>query len=156
MCVLCQDFVVSYCYHLFCGLLIAENKSTDDITSSLSMSVDIFLTLTLIMLTSTKWRAPTSDSKWRMGFNSAFKGLNNFSLSRETYYEYMCGKLMRSLQALHVRRPGIRRRGSVSFYFFCQSFTAYRMQQLPSHFYTISYFGFSFKFLDTDVFCSKL
>jgi hypothetical protein len=31
--------------------------------------------LTLILLTSTKWRAPASDSKWRMGFNSAFKGL---------------------------------------------------------------------------------
>jgi hypothetical protein len=31
--------------------------------------------LTLILLTSTKWWAPASDSKWRMGFNSAFKGL---------------------------------------------------------------------------------
>jgi hypothetical protein len=32
-------------------------------------------TLTLILLTWTKWRAPTSASKWRIGFNSAFKGL---------------------------------------------------------------------------------
>ena len=31
--------------------------------------------LTLILLTSTIWRAPTNASKWRMGFNSAFKGL---------------------------------------------------------------------------------
>jgi hypothetical protein len=31
--------------------------------------------LTLILLTSTKWWAPTSAGKWRMGFNSAFKGL---------------------------------------------------------------------------------
>jgi hypothetical protein len=31
--------------------------------------------LTLILLTWTKWRAPASASKWRMGFNSAFKGL---------------------------------------------------------------------------------
>jgi hypothetical protein len=31
--------------------------------------------LTLILLTSTKWWAPASVSKWRMGFNSAFKGL---------------------------------------------------------------------------------
>ena len=31
--------------------------------------------LTLILLTWTKWRAPTNASKWRMGFNSAFKGL---------------------------------------------------------------------------------
>jgi hypothetical protein len=31
--------------------------------------------LTLILLTSTKWWAPVSASKWRMGFSSAFKGL---------------------------------------------------------------------------------
>ena len=31
--------------------------------------------LTLTLLTWTKWRAPTNASKWRMGFNSAFKGL---------------------------------------------------------------------------------
>ena len=31
--------------------------------------------LTLILLTCTIWRAPTNASKWRMGFNSAFKGL---------------------------------------------------------------------------------
>ena len=33
------------------------------------------LCLTLILLTWTIWRAPTNASKWRMGFNSAFKGL---------------------------------------------------------------------------------
>ena len=31
--------------------------------------------LTLILLSWTIWRAPTNASKWRMGFNSAFKGL---------------------------------------------------------------------------------
>jgi hypothetical protein len=31
--------------------------------------------LTLILLTATKWWAPACVSKWRMGFNSAFKGL---------------------------------------------------------------------------------
>ena len=31
--------------------------------------------LTLILLKWTIWRAPTNASKWRMGFNSAFKGL---------------------------------------------------------------------------------
>jgi hypothetical protein len=35
--------------------------------------------LTLILLTWTKWRAPTNASKWRMGFNSAFKGLNEMT-----------------------------------------------------------------------------
>ena len=33
------------------------------------------LMLTLILLMWTIWRAPTNASKWRMGFNSAFKGL---------------------------------------------------------------------------------
>ena len=32
--------------------------------------------LTLILPKWTIWRAPTNASKWRMGFNSAFKGLN--------------------------------------------------------------------------------
>ena len=31
--------------------------------------------LTLTLLTWTIWRAPTNASKWRIGFNSAFKGL---------------------------------------------------------------------------------
>ena len=36
--------------------------------------------LTLTLLTWTIWRAPTNASKWRMGFNSAFKGLRHVSL----------------------------------------------------------------------------
>jgi hypothetical protein len=32
--------------------------------------------LTLILLTWTIWWAPTNASKWQMGFNSGFKGLN--------------------------------------------------------------------------------
>jgi hypothetical protein len=36
--------------------------------------------LTLILLTWTKWWAPASDSKWRMGFNLAFKGLFGVSM----------------------------------------------------------------------------
>jgi hypothetical protein len=31
--------------------------------------------LILTLLTWTKWWAPSNASKWRMGFNSAFKGL---------------------------------------------------------------------------------
>ena len=42
---------------------------------------DILLTLTL--LTWTKWWAPTNGSKWRMGFNSAFKGLNGYGWENE-------------------------------------------------------------------------
>ena len=36
---------------------------------------DLIQRLALILLTWTIWRAPTNASKWRMGFNSAFKGL---------------------------------------------------------------------------------
>ena len=36
---------------------------------------DLIQRLTLILLTWTIWRAQTNASKWRMGFNSAFKGL---------------------------------------------------------------------------------
>jgi hypothetical protein len=35
----------------------------------------LFVILTLPLLTWTIWRAPTNASRWRMGFNSAFKGL---------------------------------------------------------------------------------
>ena len=37
----------------------------------------MFRTLTLTLLTWRIWCASTSASKWQMGFNSAFKGLNN-------------------------------------------------------------------------------
>jgi len=37
--------------------------------------------LTLILLTWTKWRAPTNASKWRMEFNSAFKGLKRYLIA---------------------------------------------------------------------------
>ena len=39
--------------------------------------------LTLILLTWTIWRTPTNASKWRMGFNSAFKDLSDI-------YELLC------------------------------------------------------------------
>jgi hypothetical protein len=36
---------------------------------------DEVLELTLILVMSTKWWAPASARKWRMGFNSMFKGI---------------------------------------------------------------------------------
>jgi len=39
----------------------------------------IFCILTLIQLTWRIWWAPNHASKWQMGFNSAFKGLNDFT-----------------------------------------------------------------------------
>jgi hypothetical protein len=39
--------------------------------------------LTVILLTSTKWWAHASASKWRTGFNSAFKGLMQVTTGKE-------------------------------------------------------------------------
>jgi hypothetical protein len=51
--------------------------------------------LTLILLTSTKWWAPANASKWQMGFNSAFKGLNqlleNINYYAIFYYSFLSG-----------------------------------------------------------------
>ena len=49
---------------------------TGTFSRNLFMKAHINL-LTLILLTWTIWRAPTNASKWRMGFNSAFKGLKD-------------------------------------------------------------------------------
>ena len=38
-------------------------------------SLNLLHVLTLTLLTWTIWRAPTNATKWRIGFNSAFKGL---------------------------------------------------------------------------------
>jgi hypothetical protein len=49
-----------------------SNAMFDSITSAMDSYVEANTkyTLTLILLTSTKWRAPASASKWRMGFNT--------------------------------------------------------------------------------------
>jgi hypothetical protein len=44
--------------------------------------------LTLNLLTWTIWRAPTNASKWRMRFNSAFKGLKILLITCGLYPEY--------------------------------------------------------------------
>jgi len=45
------------------------------------------LALTLILLTWRIWWAPNNASKWQMGFNSAFKGLNHVIGSRFSVHE---------------------------------------------------------------------
>ena len=54
------------------GIFFKKNKKKE----KLHTGAGVLLTLTL--LTWTIWRAPTNASKWRMGFNSTFKGLTNF------------------------------------------------------------------------------
>jgi hypothetical protein len=44
----------------------------------------VIFRLTFSLLTWTKWWAPTNASKWRMGFNSAFKGLILYTTKRPT------------------------------------------------------------------------
>ena len=49
--------------------------------------------LTLILLTWTIWRAPTNVSKWRMGFNSAFKGLKKDKKNEnQRMFIYVCSE----------------------------------------------------------------
>ena len=48
-----------------------------------------YFLLTLTLLTWTIWRAPTNASKWRMGFNSAFKRLKlTFYILLKAQYDY--------------------------------------------------------------------
>jgi len=45
------------------------------------------------------WRAPNNASKGQMGFNSAFKGLNNTNILRNIYTRHCaCEKKRRKLQ----------------------------------------------------------
>ena len=53
--------------------------------------------LTLILLTWTKWRAPTNASKWRMGFNSAFKGLKEIEWAERAYKKITHGPVIRKV-----------------------------------------------------------
>ena len=59
--------------------------------------------LTLILLTWTIWRAPTNAIKWRMGFNSAFKGLtfNNCTFSPHCIYVF-CIYLRKNSDLCHL------------------------------------------------------
>ena len=49
--------------------------------SEQNRNLNIECGLTLKLLTWKKWWAPASASKWRMGFNSAFKEINLFQIS---------------------------------------------------------------------------
>ena len=53
--------------------------------------------LTLILLMWRKWWAPNNASKWQMGFNSAFKGLNIFSLRHFLQLAYRYRKTLWSV-----------------------------------------------------------
>ena len=80
-----------------------RHDRTNLVTRSLISSVKIFSIIisvsTLIMLTRI-WRAPTNASKWRMRFNSAFKGIN---IESEKYMELDIGRSVYNfLQYIHT------------------------------------------------------
>jgi hypothetical protein len=53
------------------------------------------ITLTLILLTTTIVAPPSNASKWQMGFNSAFKGLNQkWHYNNATYLIHVCDELV--------------------------------------------------------------
>ena len=66
---------------------ISRNMNSGQNVCEGENTVQLWVLLTLILLTWTKWWAPASASKWRMGFNSAFKGLNPVqNLHKSSYF----------------------------------------------------------------------
>ena len=57
--------------------------------------------LTLILLMWTTWRDPTNASKWRMGFNSAFKGLICPCIGHEDVWRELKQRTTHSFSALY-------------------------------------------------------
>ena len=53
-------------------------------TDDMKLDGSVWTELTLILITWTIWRAPTNASKWRMRFNSAFKGLNRLRMGTDS------------------------------------------------------------------------
>ena len=72
-CELTKKCCLSLAFHQFMSLKCALSRRSDLCSTSWRAY------LTLILLTWTKWRATTNASKWRMGFNSAFKALTSLS-----------------------------------------------------------------------------
>ena len=71
LCGLSRDKCTLFAVHFPVDIMLSSPSS-----SSSYISLRFFVLLTLILLT---WRigwAPNNPSKWQMGFNSAFKGLN--------------------------------------------------------------------------------
>ena len=63
---------------------------------------DLIQRLTRILLTWTKWRAPTNASKWRMGFNSKFKGLKSYVVFNRLLFK--CSKQALDSTCLHLHK----------------------------------------------------
>ena len=57
-------------------------------------TVGVLQLLTLTLLTWTKWWAPANASKWRMGFNSAFKGLRTLIALDPEFVQYRARSLV--------------------------------------------------------------
>ena len=72
--------------------------------------------LALILLTWTIWRAPTNASKWRMGFNSAFKGLMDTEIISPAVKRPEC----RAKQSHEV--PSLRMDGATAPYIYVWSY----------------------------------
>ena len=61
-------------------LFIAVAKTVTEVAPIRVVGIEI-IALTLILLTLTKWRAPTNASKWRMGFNPYPADVDNMASS---------------------------------------------------------------------------
>jgi hypothetical protein len=71
------------CYFYVVSLSLALRRGCSNRLSTLA-EAGWLAALNLILLTWTIWRSPTNASKWRMGFNSTFKGLTEISVVLKT------------------------------------------------------------------------
>ena len=82
----CYDrLIIIFCRHAENSLLRESFEARGIWNDQVILRLkDYICSLNLILLTWTIWRAPTNASKWRMGFNSAFKGLKLLLLKCHT------------------------------------------------------------------------
>ena len=75
-------YLWTYCF-LYCGqkFVDTEDMRRNANCTNLKSSLLVNANLTLILLTCRIGWAPNNANKWQMGFNSAFKGLKNLTLS---------------------------------------------------------------------------
>jgi hypothetical protein len=75
-----------------------------DVLGALCMVTSTWVLLTLILLTWRIWWVPNNVSKWQMGFNLAFKGLNHGILTSWIHISLICDKRVTTQNLWFFRR----------------------------------------------------
>jgi hypothetical protein len=76
---------------MYIGLYAKHPLFLSDFNDACIFSTIFFRRLTLNLLTTTIVAPPSNASKWQMGFNSVFKGLTKYQISRKSvHWEPSC------------------------------------------------------------------